>query len=238
MTNVLLSIFLFLRRKSRFVFPRQEIANQTDDYFVVDVTNGISWVRGLTQHITVIPELVYIDGGELQCLEGASVTFPTNFFPVRSEYYEGKVTDFRVVSKPNHGTIRSSRHPETTLHKFSSQQLEAGLMQVEKTVYIIPIQKAYQMKLNANFVFQYLHDGSEFPEDEFVVIGKVGEKESVPAKVTIIIKPINDQKPVLVANVGLELWAGSSTIISSSHLGMNSILLQMISKNYFLYRFA
>lgn len=82
------------------------------------------------QKIIVIPEILYIDGGELHCLEGDAVQLPPSLFSVRSEYYLGKVNDFRIVEKPNHGSIRSSRYPDTPLNKFSRQQLDAGLIQV------------------------------------------------------------------------------------------------------------
>lgn len=69
------------------------------------------------------------------------------------------------------------------------------------------------------FLFQYLHDGSETTKDEFTVVGKVEEKESVPATVKIKIIGVNDQKPYLVNNNGLELWEGASAIINSNNLG-------------------
>lgn len=55
--------------------------------------------------------------------------------------------------------------------------------------------------------------------DSFEVVGRAGEKDSVPAKIRVVIQAINDQPPVVVNNTGLELWEGSSAIIAPTNLG-------------------
>lgn len=66
---------------------------------------------------------------------------------------------------------------------------------------------------------QYRHDGSETPEDQFVVRGVADGKESVPAVVRVLVAPVNDEPPHIANNTGLVLWEGSSAIITSTHLG-------------------
>ncbi|KAK6642782.1 hypothetical protein RUM43_004284 [Polyplax serrata] len=173
----------------------QEIANQTEDLIVVDVTNGITWIRGLELHIVVIPEFIYLLGGEFECLEGDSVQLPNSLFVAQNEYYRNKITEYEVVEKPKHGIVYLSKYSETSVSKFTKQQFENGLV-------------------------RYLHDGSETTNDEFSVVGKTDEKESLAAAVKIKIIEINDQKPVLVNNKGLELWEGSSAIITPLNLAV------------------
>lgn len=96
----------------------------------MDATNGITWVRGLTLEIVVIPEIIYVDGGEIQCLEGDSVELPVSLFTVRNNYYKGKIMDYRIFEKPKHGAIRFSRFADSVPSRFTRQQLDAGLIQV------------------------------------------------------------------------------------------------------------
>jgi hypothetical protein len=66
---------------------------------------------------------------------------------------------------------------------------------------------------------QYHHDGSETLEDQFMVRGVAGDKESVPAVVRVLVTPVNDEPPHIANNTGLILWEGSTAIITSTHLG-------------------
>lgn len=56
-------------------------------------------------------------------------------------------------------------------------------------------------------------------EDSFQITGRAGDKESLPVTIRVLIQSINDQPPIVVNNTGLELWEGSSAIITPSHLG-------------------
>ena len=51
------------------------------------------------------------------------------------------------------------------------------------------------------------------------LVASTGTKTSMPAELIIRILPVNDEMPVLVNNTGLEVWAGSTTPITTRHLG-------------------
>ena len=51
------------------------------------------------------------------------------------------------------------------------------------------------------------------------LVASTGTKTSMPATLIIRILPVNDEMPVLVNNTGLEVWAGSTTPITTRHLG-------------------
>lgn len=78
----------------------------------------------------IVPEWLYISGGELHVLEGDAVTVPQSMLTVLTEYYHGRVTEYRVVEPPRAGTLQSLQEPNIRLHKFSAIQLKAGLVQV------------------------------------------------------------------------------------------------------------
>ena len=110
----------------------------------VCVSNGkmclksIILVTGLVVQFLIVPEWLYISGGEVNVIEGDAVTVPQSMLAVLTEYYRGRVTEYRVIEPPNAGTLQSSQEPNIPLHKFSASQLKSGLVQVHfgiNTVY-------------------------------------------------------------------------------------------------------
>ncbi|KAG8227093.1 hypothetical protein J437_LFUL007430 [Ladona fulva] len=172
----------------------QAVANATDDHFVLDATNGISWLRGLVVKLVVVPKNIFISSsGDISVTEGGSVTLPGNLLVVLTGYYAGRVQEYRVVQQPSAGTLRATHRPGKAVDKFTKKQLEEGQI-------------------------LYQHDGSETMEDEFAVMGRAGEKESIAATVRIVVIPVNDEPPKLTNNTGLELWEGASATVTNSHL--------------------
>lgn len=52
------------------MFYIQAGVNQSVDHFTFDVTNGITWLRGLVLKIVIIPENLYIQARNLSVDEG------------------------------------------------------------------------------------------------------------------------------------------------------------------------
>lgn len=67
-----------------------------------------------------------------------------------------------------------------------------------------------------------------------LVIAFANEKESLPAKVNIIISPVNDELPVIVNNTGAFVWRGGVYNINSSNLGNSSYFPIMIQSSIFV----
>jgi hypothetical protein len=87
-------------------------------------------VAGLVVQFLIVPEWLYISGGELHVTEGDAVTLPESVLAVLTEYYRGRVTEYRVIEPPTAGTLQSAQEPNIPFHKFSVSQLKAGLVQV------------------------------------------------------------------------------------------------------------
>lgn len=85
---------------------------------------------GLTVQFLIVPEGLYISGGELHVMEGDAVSLPESTLSVLTEYYRGRVTEYSVTEPPSAGSIHSLREPSIPLRKFSISQLKAGLIQV------------------------------------------------------------------------------------------------------------
>lgn len=52
------------------MFYIQAGVNQSSDYFIFDVTNGITWLHGLILKIVIIPEYLYIQTKNVSVEEG------------------------------------------------------------------------------------------------------------------------------------------------------------------------
>lgn len=174
------------------VFYVQSVMNQTNDRFVVDVTNGITWLHGLSVNFVIVPEKLYVEAKGFLVVEGKSVILDESKFSVVTPYYAGKVTDYRVVEKPRHGMIVDSTK-NAQVKKFSQKHLNAA-------------------------VILYRHNGDEFPRDSFRMVVTAGDKTSEPFDVPVVVQPVNDELPVLVNRTTLNVWQGGSVVVTSANL--------------------
>lgn len=68
---------------SEKMFYIQAGVNQSVDHFVFDVTNGITWLRGLSLKIIIIPESLYMQVRNVSVEEGQ--------FPLKKKYSYGMI---------------------------------------------------------------------------------------------------------------------------------------------------
>lgn len=170
----------------------QSEPNQTHDSLTFEVTNGITWVRDLTLRFIVVPDKLYVLGRNLSVVEGKSVVLEESDFPVSTVYYYGKVTDYRMLEKPLHGSLVDSTKNQA-VKKFSLKHLAAG-------------------------VILYRHSGDESIEDSVKLVAIAGDKTSEPFTVGFNVLPVNDEIPVLINRTDLEVWQGGSTPVVRSDL--------------------
>ena len=80
------------------------------------------------------------------------------------------------------------------------------------------------------FYLQYFHNGADTLSDKFTLVARTSTKTSVPATVNIQIIPVNDEVPRMVNNTGLEVWAGSSAIITTKDLSKLDIATDIVPR--------
>lgn len=173
------------------MFYIQAGVNQSSDYFMFDVTNGIYWIRDLVLKIVIIPENLYMRTQTLHVEEGKFVKLSSEFMMPYSEYYVGKIIEYKILELPRFGSIRSGK--SSKINRFTQKQLEAG-------------------------VVQYTHSGTEdhFDSMRLVAFGK--NKESLPFTLSIEIQPVNDEVPRVTTNTGLQMWVGGKSVLRNSDL--------------------
>ncbi|XP_016977930.2 chondroitin sulfate proteoglycan 4 [Drosophila rhopaloa] len=172
------------------MFYIQAGVNQSTDYFVFDVTNGITWLRQLTMKIVIIPEKLYMHSNIISVVEGKTVQLnPTDIQPY-SEYYRGKILEYIVTITPNSGHILAG---SSKVKRFTQKQFEQGNI-------------------------QYVHNGSENATDSITLVAMARNKESVPFELEFAVVPVNDEEPMIVTNTGLQVWNGGRYVIRNTDL--------------------
>lgn len=183
---------------SEKMFYIQANVNQSSDHFVFDVTNGITWLRGLMLKIIIIPESLYIQTQNVSVDEGGSLQLrPTDMMPF-SEYYRGKILEFKILQQPVFGQLKAGK---SKVNRFTFKQLQTGQV-------------------------LYYHDGSENSTDFIRFVAITRSKDSMPFDLWIDVVPVNDEVPQVVTNTGLQMWAGGRTIIRNTDL--SKLLLKCI----------
>lgn len=174
------------------VFYVQSVMNQTNDKFVVDVTNGITWLRDLSVNFVIVPEKLYVETKGVVVIEGKNTILDETNFSILTPYYSGKVTDYRILEKPKHGVILESTK-NSQVKKFSQKHLTGGII-------------------------LYKHNGDESSRDSFKMVLVAGDKTSEPFDVWVTVQPVNDEVPVLVNRTKLTVWQGGSIALTPDKL--------------------
>ncbi len=167
------------------------------DYFKFDVTNGITTLRDLTVYINIISKIITLFTGNITVTEGQNVVLFLEDFVVSNAYYANLIDEYLVIEEPKFGSIvyTDEKDDKRLAKSFTPKQLKDGQI-------------------------SYDHDGSETTRDWLTVVVRANSlnKESLPSTIHVIIEPINDETPHVVNNTGLELWEGTSSLITNVHL--------------------
>lgn len=105
----------------------QSGVNRTRDRIVMDVTNGIVWLRDVEIHVVIIPEHFYVRALNLTVVEGETVSLRPDLFKTVTEYYKGRVVAYKVVDKPKYGKIVMA---DQELNLLPVLKLNSGNIQV------------------------------------------------------------------------------------------------------------
>lgn len=180
----------------------QSGANQSSDHFVFDVTNGVVTLTNLTFQLAIIPKSIYLLTRPVEVLEGGQAVLTVADLKIVTRYYADKVDAFVVNRPPTHGSL----HLKGSVDSESSEPLGRF---------------TYAQLIDKQVV--YWHDGGEDPVDSMDIVAFAGKKESLPATVQIKVRPVDDERPVLVNNTGILVWQGSTTLLDNNQLGATDV---------------
>lgn len=110
----------------------QSGVNQTRDRITIDVTNGIVWLKGLELSIVIVPEFLYLQAKNITVMEGGHVSFKSDKFVVLTDYYKGKIVEYRVEVPPKYGKLWNGK----PVHKFTLKELDVDGIKVCVSLYL------------------------------------------------------------------------------------------------------
>ncbi|NXT51149.1 CSPG4 protein, partial [Pluvianellus socialis] len=174
----------------------QTVSDQLDDWFSLDVTNGVRTVSGIEISVDIIPRTIPLEVQNFTVIEGGSKALVEDYLKISSRHFAGLSCEFILIEQPKHGYVENSRVPGMKLTAFTRKQV------VEQEL------------------IYYVHDGSEEPVDNFTVIVNNTElwKQSLPQTVFVTVTAVNDEAPVIKVNRILQVWVGSVTEITIDDL--------------------
>ncbi|KAM4038842.1 chondroitin sulfate proteoglycan 4 [Anomaloglossus baeobatrachus] len=165
------------------------------DQMMLEVSAG-----GTTQEIVVPLEILSIniplEANELKMVEGGTIVLSNSILRIPSDYYLGLNLDVIILEAPKNGRIINQ--DKNNLRDFNWNELDQGR------------------------VF-YEHDGSETRNDSFTVMVNASDvnHHSRPVTINVIVQAVNDEKPHVVTNNGLQLLEGDTVTITTDTLHAN-----------------
>ncbi|XP_040051851.2 chondroitin sulfate proteoglycan 4 [Gasterosteus aculeatus] len=168
---------------------------RVNDTFVLDATNGVTEVAGITMSVDIIPRLIPLQVSNFTLNEGASKALTQDVLKVTNRHFSGINFLYSLTERPRHGHVEHSRHPGVAITSFTRRQVEHEFL-------------------------YYIHDSSETSADCFTVTANdTGlRKQSAPQTVHIQVTAVNDEPPVITANRVLRVWVSSMTEIRPEDL--------------------
>lgn len=173
----------------------------TSDSFEIYATDGKSRSLSLTANIKIIPindEEPDVMLNNFQVTEGSSMIIDQSIVDAIDMDMPKEEIRLSISQPPEHGDIIVIRQTlngevEASVKDFTANDIQGG------------------MKL------KYRHDGSEHFFDKFAITASDGRHE-VKKVCNITIIPLNDERPELVTNAGIQLEFGEEALISGSEL--------------------
>uniref|UniRef100_A0A8C6V449 Si:dkey-193c22.2 n=1 Tax=Neogobius melanostomus TaxID=47308 RepID=A0A8C6V449_9GOBI len=89
-----------------------------NDTFSLDVTNGVTDVRGIRVSIDIIPRLIPLQVSNFTLEEGASKALTQEILKVTNQHFSGINFLYSLTQPPLHGHIEHSRHPGVVEHEY------------------------------------------------------------------------------------------------------------------------
>ncbi|CAN9504843.1 unnamed protein product [Ophioblennius macclurei] len=177
------------------IIYHQQAAGNSNDFVLLEATNGVTKVGPLRLEFDIIPILLPLQVSDLTLDEGSSLPLTVGILSVSNHHFSQMNFLYQVMVPPRHGHLEHSRIPGMPITAFTHTEVEREYI-------------------------SYIHDGSDTLRDNFTVVANQTEikKHSLPCTIHIRIMPVNDETPAVTINRGLEVWAGSVTEITTDDL--------------------
>ncbi|KAL7880187.1 hypothetical protein SRHO_G00024410 [Serrasalmus rhombeus] len=115
---------------------------------------------------------------------------------------------FTIIQQPQHGAIMGRLHGNEVVHyKRSTHKHGTEVL----------VQDFTMEDLRNGMALMYMHDDSETEQDGFIIQLSDG-KHLLQRHMLVKVLPVNDEKPHIIRNTGIEVEAGEARLVSSAVL--------------------
>ena len=185
---------------SSFIVYQHRGGSSSRDGLSLSVSDGHN-VRSLNLFITIISLHIVFTSEPLIVKEGGSTQLSENQLLPTNVHLRNHNLKFVLVTAPTHGVLE-------LMHKDGQTDMTSD----GKNMFIF-----YTHDMSLGLV-RYEHSGEEYFNDSFVVVGSEGMKKSDLVRINVSVIPVNDQRPVVVVNEQLKMWANDVTTITTNEL--------------------
>ncbi|XP_031754994.1 chondroitin sulfate proteoglycan 4 [Xenopus tropicalis] len=163
------------------------------DSLTLDVTTGEGVPQEVVVLVEVLPTSIPLIASELEVEEGGKAAISNSTLQISSKYFMNLDLEFTVLIAPSRGHIVNAE--KINLRSFNWNEVNQGQ------------------------VF-YEHDGSETLSDNFtiVVVASDINRQSQPTTISVTVQAVNDEKPQVVTNTGMQILEGTTAVLSSQAL--------------------
>nr|XP_015211471.1 PREDICTED: FRAS1-related extracellular matrix protein 1-like [Lepisosteus oculatus] len=192
-----------------YIQAQHQGVEPNSDHFMVTVSDGVHRSTSVPFYIIINPTNDEVPSLLLRNLTvtegGMSELSPAVLDAVDLDSPPDTLT-FSVLVRPAYGTILNGIYG---LQMSRYKQMGSGMLDQDLLIHSFTLQQLRQgMKI------VYMHDDTETLKDSFAVQLTDG-KHTVQGTVHVHIIPVNDEKPRLLKNTGLEVNAAENKVISS-----------------------
>ncbi|KAK1165439.1 FRAS1-related extracellular matrix protein 1b [Acipenser oxyrinchus oxyrinchus] len=192
-----------------YVQSQHQGLEPTADHFMVAVSDGVHKSMARPFYVIINPtndESPLLHLGNLTVMEGGMRELSPSVLNAMDLDTPPDPLSFSLIAPPVHGTVLNEIYgvQRSRYKQMGSEMLRENL----------PVHRFTLDQLREGMKLVYMHDDTDTLQDSFTIQLTDG-KHTVQGTVNIHIVPVNDEKPLLLKNAGLEVDVAENKVISS-----------------------
>ncbi|XP_077326015.1 chondroitin sulfate proteoglycan 4 [Lithobates pipiens] len=157
------------------------------DRMILEVSAGDT-TQEIVVLLEILPIYIPVEANDMTVEEGGKTVLPSSLLLIHSDYYLSLHLELLVLDEPINGRLTDTQGRD--LRSFSWNELNQGQV-------------------------LYEHNGSETKNDNFTVIVNAADvnRQSQSITINVTVKAVNDEKPRLITNTGMQILEGNTDVI-------------------------
>ncbi|XP_053549608.1 FRAS1-related extracellular matrix protein 1-like [Bombina bombina] len=192
-----------------YVQSKHELVEPTADFFMVSITDGLQKSMPMPFYIVIKPtndEKPQLHVKNITIIEGGICELGPATLNAEDSDVPQDTLNFSIVIPPIHGMILNGAYVRNISHY---KQLNPLVLDKD-----LQIRSFTLDELKQGMALVYMHDDTETLHDSFAVQLTDGS-HTVQKILHVRVMPVNDEKPHLIRNTGLDVEVAENKIISS-----------------------